>query len=312
MEMRQVLNAGLKQLMAENENIVLLEADLGKANGTWDIRESYPSRVFEAGIAEQHMVSMAAGMASYGLIPFCGTFTPFATRRACDQIAVSVCYARMNVKIIGTDEGIAAEVNGATHMSFEDISVVRAIPNLLIFSPADNEELRQALPELAAYDGPVYLRMQRKVIPDIHTENYKFDLFKVDTVKDGSDVSIFCMGGILPTEVMKAVDILAAEGIDAAFINVHTLKPLDEAGVLASLEKTGCAVTCDNHNILGGLGSAIAELTAKKAPVPVEMIGVQDRFGEVGYMPYLKKTLHMTAEDIAAAARRAVARKAKK
>ena len=309
MEMRQVLNAELKKLMEKDERIVILEADLAKANGTWDIRESFPDRVFEAGIAEQHMVSMAAGMASYGYVPFCGSFTPFATRRACDQIAISVCYAQTNVKILGTDEGIAAEVNGATHMSFEDISVVRAIPNLMIFSPADNEELRQALPEIVAYEGPVYIRMQRKVVQDIHTTDYKFDLFKVDTVKEGSDVSIFCMGGILPTEAQKAVELLGAEGINAEFVNVHTLKPLDESGILASLRKTGCAVTCDNHNVIGGLGSAIAELTAKVMPVPIEMVGVQDRFGEVGYMPYLKQALHLTAEDIAAAAKRAISRK---
>jgi len=309
MEMRKVLNAELKKLMEKDERIVILESDLANANGTLDIRHTYPDRVFEAGIAEQHMVSMAAGMASYGYIPFCGSFTPFATRRACDQIAVSVCYAQMNVKIMGTDEGIAAEVNGATHMSFEDIAVVRAIPNLMIFSPADNEELRQALPAIAAHEGPVYIRMQRKIVQDIHTSDYKFDLFKIDTVKEGTDVSIFSMGGILPAEVLKAVELLEAEGISAEFINVHTLKPLDEEGVLASLRKTGCAVTCDNHNVIGGLGGAIAELTAKVMPVPVEMVGVQDRFGEVGYMPYLKQALHLSAEDIVAAAKRAISRK---
>lgn len=309
MEMRQVLNAELHRLMEENENIVLLEADLAKANGTWDLRQYFPDRVFEAGIAEQHMVSMCAGLATYGFIPFCGTFTPFATRRACDQIAVSVCYANTNVKIIGTDEGISAEVNGATHMSVEDISVVRAIPNLVIFSPADNTELKKALPQIVSYQGPVYLRMQRKTVMDLYDDSYAFDLFKADVYRQGSDVTLLSMGAIMPVEVMAAMDALKEIGISAEFINVHTIKPLDEETILCSLNKTGCAVVCENHNIVGGLGAAVAELTAQKLPVPIEMIGIQDHFGEVGYIPYLKEKFHMTAADIVAAAKKAVARK---
>jgi transketolase len=255
------------------------------------------------------MVTMSAGLASYGFIPVCGSFTPFVTRRACDQVAISVCYAGMNVKLLGTDEGIAAELNGGTHMSVEDISVLRGIPGIVIFSPADNMELKKALPQIMEYKGPVYIRMQRKVVPDIHDESYEFNLFKADVVREGKDVTIASMGGIMPAEVLGALDILSADGIDAEYINVHTVKPLDEDTILKSLKKTGCLVTCDNHNVIGGLGSAAAELAARRYPVPVEMIGIQDHFGEVGFMPYLKEKFHMTAKDIAASARKAVDRK---
>ncbi|MGI6669558.1 MAG: transketolase family protein [Acetivibrionales bacterium] len=309
MEMRQVLNTELKRLMSLDQNIVLVEADLARANGTWDIREVYPDRVFEVGVAEQNMVTIAAGLASYGFIPICGSFTPFITRRACDQVAISVCYTGLNVKLLGTDEGIAAELNGGTHMSVEDISVMRGIPDLVIFSPADNIELEKALKPIIEYNGPVYIRIQRKVVPDIHDSSNEFDLFKADVIKEGKDITITSMGGIMPQEVLKAIELLDSQGIDVEYINVHTIKPLDEETILRSIKKTGCLVTCDNHNIIGGLGSALAELSARQYPVPIEMIGIHDHFGEVGKMPYLKEKYHMTAKDIAAAATRALARK---
>ena len=309
MEMRMVQAQELDRLMAENEKIVLVEADLAKANGTWDLRNKYPDRVFEAGIAEQNMVAMAAGLASYGFIPVCGSFTAFTTRRACDQIAISVAYAGMNVKLLGTDEGIAAELNGGTHMSVEDVAVMRSIPNLLIYSPADTVEFAKAIPQILAYEGPVYIRMQRKEQPVFHDETYAFDLFSADVCKEGKDVTIMTMGGIMPAEALRAVALLKEQGIEAEYINVHTIKPLDEQTLLSSMKKTGCVVTCDNHNVIGGLGSAVAELAAKQYPLPIEMVGIQDHFGEVGFLPYLKEKFHMRAEDIAAAAERVLARK---
>lgn len=309
MEMRKVLAQELDHLMEVNNKIVLVEADLAKANGTWALREKYPDRVFEAGIAEQNMVAMAAGLASYGYIPVCGSFTAFTTRRACDQIAISVAYAGMNVKLLGTDEGIAAELNGGTHMSVEDIAVMRSIPNLVIYSPSDTVEFAKAIPQLIAYEGPVYIRMQRKEQPVLHDEKEAFDLFKADLRREGTDVTIMSMGGIMPAEVLKAVELLAERGISAEYINVHTIKPLDEQTLLASMRKTGCVVTCDNHNVIGGLGSAVAELAAKCHSVPIEMVGIQDHFGEVGFLPYLKEKFHMTATDIVSAAQKAVARK---
>lgn len=312
MEMRKVLALELDRLMETNDKIVLVEADLAKANGTWALREKYPDRVFEAGIAEQNMVAMAAGLASYGYVPICGSFTAFTTRRACDQIAISVAYAGMNVKLLGTDEGIAAELNGGTHMSVEDIAVMRSIPNLMIYSPSDTVEFAMAIPQLIAYQGPVYIRMQRKEQPIFHNENEPFDLFKADLRKEGTDVTIMTMGGIMPAEALKAVEQLAEQGVSAEYINVHTIKPLDEQTLLESIKKTGCVVTCDNHNVIGGLGSAVAELAAKQYPVPIEMIGIQDHFGEVGFLPYLKDKFHMTAKDIVCAALKVVERKQSK
>lgn len=194
-------------------------------------------------------------------------------------------------------------------MSVEDISVLRGIPDIVIFSPADNIELEKAIEPIIYYDGPVYIRMQRKVVPDIHDSNYEFDLFKADVVKEGKDVTIASMGGIMPQEVLEAIELLASDGIDVEYINVHTVKPLDEETLLKSIKKTGCLVTCDNHNVIGGLGSALAEMSARNYPVPIEMIGIQDHFGEVGYLPYLKEKFHMTAKDIASAAKKAVAGK---
>ena len=309
MEMRQVLNQELKKLMAENDKIMLVEADLAKANGTWDVREQYPDRVVDVGIAEQNAATVSAGLASYGYIPMYSSFTAFATRRACDQVSVSICYPKANVKILGTDPGIAAELNGGTHMSVEDIGVMRSIPNMVIFEPADSTELKKALPKIFEHDGPVYMRLFRKEAADIYDDSYNFDLFKADVLQEGSDVTIAAMGPIMMEEAKKAVEKLAAEGVKAELINVHTVKPLDEATLKASIAKTGCIVTCDNHNVIGGLGSAVAEMLVKDKPAPVRMIGIQDHFGEVGFMPYLKEKFKMTADDIVAAAKDAMAAK---
>lgn len=307
-EMRAVLAEELERMMDQDGRIVVVDADLAKANGTWALRKKFPDRALDVGIAEQNMTSFAAGLASYGFIPFIGSFTAFATRRNCDQLAISVCYAKQNVKIIGSDPGISAELNGGTHMSFEDIAVLRSLPGMVIFEPVDEVQLRQSLPQIVAHDGPVYIRLFRKAIETVMPENYTFDLFRADQLREGSDVSIFA-SGIMVQESLKALELLAAENISAELINIHTIKPLDEEAVLRSIRKTGCVVTAENHNVIGGLGSAVAEVLGRACPAPMEMIGVQDHFGEVAKVPYLKQKYHMTAEDIAAAAKKAIARK---
>lgn len=307
-EMRAVLAEELERMMDQDGRIVVVDADLAKANGTWALRKKFPDRALDVGIAEQNMTSFAAGLASYGFIPFIGSFTAFATRRNCDQLAISVCYAKQNVKIIGSDPGISAELNGGTHMSFEDIAVLRSLPGMVIFEPVDEVQLRQSLPQIVAHDGPVYIRLFRKAIETVMPENYTFDLFRADQLREGSDVSIFA-SGIMVQESLKALELLAAENISAELINIHTIKPLDEEAVLRSVCKTGCVVTAENHNVIGGLGSAVAEVLGRACPAPMEMIGVQDHFGEVAKVPYLKQKYHMTAEDIAAAAKKAIARK---
>ncbi len=297
MEMRELFSNEIEKIMNENDNIVILNADLAKPNGFGNLQKKYPEKVINVGIAEQNMACIAAGMSSYGYIPFICTFTPFATRRICDQIAISICYAKQNVKIIGTDPGISAEYNGGTHMSMEDIGVLRSIPNMVIFEPVDNNQLKNLLPQIIDYKGPVYIRMFRKTTPDIFSEDERFNLFKSKIIKSGEDVSIFC-SGIMVSEVLEANKELEKLGINAEIINVHTIKPLDEETVINSAKKTKAVVTAENHNIIGGLRSAVAETLSENCPVPLRSIGVRDTFGQVGKMPFLKETYNMTSEDI--------------
>lgn len=308
-EMRKAFGDALAELMSKNDRIVVVDSDLSKPNGTYPLREKFPDRMFNVGVAEANMAGFGTGLASYGLIPFITTFAPFATRRICDQVAVSIAYAKQNVKIVGTDPGIVAELNGGTHMSVDDIGIMRGMPNMTVFEPVDNAQLVQALPQIAAHKGPVYIRMFRKVTPDIFTgKDYAFDLFKADTLRTGKDVSLFCTG----IEVKMALDaaaILEKEGVDAEVVNIHTLKPIDAEAVIASLVKTGCAVTCENHGIYNGLGSAVAELAAEKCPCPIIRVGFHDRFCEVGKLEYLVKALRLAPEDIVEQAKKAIALK---
>ena len=304
MEMRAMYAQCLGELMARDEKLVLLDADLSKACGTFPLRKRFPDRIYDCGVAEQNMISIAAGLASYGYKPWAESFAPFATRRVCDQIAISVCYAKRNVKIVGTDPGIAAELNGGTHMSLEDMGVVRSIPGLVIFEPTDTVQLQAAMPVLHAYEGPVYMRMNRKEFPTVFPEGYRFDLFKADLLRAGTDVTILA-AGLMVSESLQAAETLAAEGISCEVINVHTIKPIDRETILASAKKTGVIVTAENHNVIGGLRSAVLEALAHD-PVPVWAVGAEDRFGEVGKLPYLKEALGLNAAHLAAVVREAV------
>ena len=303
MEMRAVYAACLAELMEKDRHVVILDADLGKASGTLSLRKKFPEQSFDCGVAEQDMASIAAGLSSYGFKPWIESFTPFATRRICDQIAISISYAKRNVKIVGTDPGIAAELNGGTHMSMEDIGVVRSIPGMVIFDPVDEVQLRAAMPVLNDYDGPVYVRLFRKELPVVFGDDYKFDLFKADVVKEGKDLSIF-VSGMLTKDVLDAAEELKAEGIEAEVVNVHTIKPIDRETVIASARKTGTVLTVENHNVIGGLQSAVLEALAQEK-IPVCAVGVEDRFGEVGKLPYLREATGLTKENILATAKKA-------
>ena len=304
MEMRAMYAQCLGELMERDEKLVLLDADLSKACGTFPLRKRFPDRIYDCGVAEQNMISIAAGLASYGYKPWAESFAPFATRRVCDQIAISVCYAKRNVKIVGTDPGIAAELNGGTHMSLEDMGVVRSIPGLVIFEPTDTVQLKAAMPVLHAYEGPVYMRMNRKEFPTVFPEGYRFDLFKADLLRAGTDVTILA-AGLMVSESLQAAETLAAEGISCEVINVHTIKPIDRETILASAQKTGVVVTAENHNVIGGLHSAVLEALAHER-IPVWAVGAEDRFGEVGKLPYLKEALGLNAARAAAVIREAV------
>ena len=219
----------------------------------------------------------------------------------------AISYAKRNVKIVGTDPGISAQLNGGTHMSMEDIGVIRSIPGMVIFEPVDEVQLRAAMPVLNDYDGPVYMRLFRKEQPVIFGEDYKFDLFKADTLKEGKDLTIF-VSGMLTADVVKAAKLLSEEGVDAEVINIHTIKPIDRETVIASARKTGAVLTVENHNVIGGLQSAVLEALAAEK-IPVCAVGVEDRFGEVGKLPYLREVMGLTVENIVAGARKALSLK---
>ena len=307
-EMRQVLQETVAELMKEDERIVVLDADLAKAVGTTALHKAFPSRSYNMGIAEANMVSVAAGLSTYGFIPLTFTFAPFASRRCCDQVALSVCFAKSNVKLFGGDPGVTAQINGATHMGNDDIGVLRSIPDLVIFEPSDPVMMKKLLPALIRYEGPVYTRLLRKKAEPVYSDDATFDLFRIETVRPGSDVTL-AASGILMAAALRAADMLAEDGVSAEVLDVHTIKPLDTATLIASLQKTGAAVACENHSVIGGLGSAVAEAAAKECPVPMEFIGVQDHFGQAADQAYLLEKYHMTDKDIAAAAKRAMERK---
>ena len=301
MEMRAVYANTMAELMKQDRHVCILDADLGKAGGTLGLYSQFPKQAFDCGIAEQDMASIAAGLASYGFKPYIQTFTPFATRRICDQVAISIVYAKRNVKIVGTDPGYSAELNGGTHMSVEDIGVLRSIPTIVIFEPVDAVQLKAALPVINEYDGCVYIRLFRKELPDVFGPDYKFDLFGADPLREGRDLSIF-VSGCMTADTLKVADQLAAEGITCDVLNIHTIKPIDREAVITSARKTGAVLTVENHNIVGGLRSAVLEALAEEK-IPVRGIGIRDRFGEVGKTPYLRRIFGMTNEDIAREAR---------
>lgn len=309
-EMRMVMADWLKEKMAVDDKTVIIDADLARANGTLGIRKEFPDRSLDVGIAESNMASIGAGLASYGFRPFIFTFCPFATRRICDQITISIAYAKQNVKIVGTDPGLAAALNGGTHMTLEDVGVMRSIPGMVIYEPVDGDQLAKALPQIYEYEGPVYIRLYRKVSPVtfFDSENYEFNLFKADVLKTGADVTLFA-SGIEVKEAMEAAELLAVEGISAEVVNVHTIKPIDRDTVVESVKKTGCAVSCENHNIIGGLGAAISEVLIEEWPVPMEFIGMKDIFSEVGQTNYVVKKYQMDAENIAKAAKKSIGKK---
>ena len=297
MEFRQTFVNALLELMEKDPKICILDADLAKPNGTMPLYKKFPNRCFNVGIAEANMVGIAAGLASYGYKPIVFSFAPFVTRRVCDQIAISVAYAKQKVIIVGTDPGITAELNGGTHMSFEDVAVVRSIPNMVVYDVVDYKQLPQALEQLLEIDNPVYIRMPRKADISIFTEDYKYQLYKADVIKKGTDISIIATG-IMVSEANKAVEMLEKEGIHAELISVNTIKPLDEETIIESVKKTKKVITCENHSLIGGLYSAVCELLSNKYPVKVLGIGIKNRFGQVGKYNELLKDYEMTAQDI--------------
>ena len=307
-EMRQALADALVKVAETDNRIVVLEADLMSCHATKAFKTAYPDRFINVGIAEQNLIGVSAGLATMGKIPFAYSFGPFATRRCYDQIFISVAYAKQPVKIVGTDPGVTAEANGGTHMPFEDMSLMRAIPHMVCFEPTDATMIETALPAIINHNGPVYIRMPRKKQEKVYDEIKDFTLGKAIELRDGKDVTIIA-SGIMVAKALEAADILKEEGVSARVVNMHTWKPIDEETVVKSVKETGAIVTCENHSTNGGLGSAVAEVVVEKCPAPMEMVGVRNSFGEVGKLPYLCERFGLTAKDIVEATKRAISRK---
>ncbi len=297
MEFRKVLCQELAALMRENDKIVILDADLAKPDGIYPLFQEFPDRCFQVGIAEANMASICAGLSAYGYIPVMVTFAPFATRRAFDQIAVSIAYSKQRVIIVGTDPGITAEANGGTHMSFEDVAIMRSIPDMIVYDAVDDVQLSQAIKQLIDTEKNVYIRMPRKLRPTVFDENYKYVFGKADVIKEGKDVTIIATGTMV-YETLEADKILSELGIDAEIISVNTIKPLDVETIINSVKKTKCVVTCENSNIKGGLYSAVSEALSTNYPSFVIPVGVEDEFGQVGKYNDLLKAYHLTPTDI--------------
>jgi transketolase len=303
-ELRAVYTDTLIELMTENSNVVCLEADLGKSSGTVPrIWEAFPDRFFDVGVAEANMIGISAGLANEGMVPFCATFTPFATRRAYDQITISVAYAENPVKIVGTAPGVTTAKNGATHMCFQDLAIMRAMPNMRVYCPADVYELRSVVKYMAASKKPEYMQLIREVHSPIFDESYEFDPQKARVLSEGSDVTLVTTG--LTTQLaLEAVKSLHQEGVHVEHIHYPSVKPFDVKTLLESVKKSGVVVTAENQNVIGGLGGAVCEVLADNYPAKVKRLGAQDRFGEVGDVPYLSETLGFSAAKIADACRK--------
>ena len=305
---RDAYGEALAELGAVNENIVVLEADLSKSTKTSDFKKVYPERHFNMGIAEQNMLGVAAGFAAAGKIPFASSFAVFATGRAYDQIRNSIAYPNLNVKIAATHAGLTVGEDGGSHQMLEDIALMRALPNMTVIVPADGIETKQAVKAAAEYEGPVYIRMGRPKVPVLFDDNYTFEIGKGVVLKEGTDVTLVGTG-IMVSKAVEAAELLAAEGISAAVVNISTIKPLDAELIVAQAQKTGAIVTCEEHNIYGGLGSAVAEVLVENCPVPMARVGVADKFGESGLPDELLEKYGLTAANIAAQAKAVIARK---
>lgn len=306
---RDAYGKTLLELGEKNKNVVVLDADLAKATKTAEFSKNYSERFFDMGIAESDMMSTAAGLATCGKIPFASTFAIFATGRAYDQVRNAICYPKLNVKIAATHAGITVGEDGATHQALEDMTLMRVIPNMVVLNPADAVEARAAVLAAAEYYGPVYIRLGRLAVPVIHDQNnFKFEIGKSITLRDGKDVTIIATG-IMVSKAMEAADKLKAEGIEARVIDMHTIKPLDNEAVIKAAKETGALITAEEHSIVGGLGSAVAEVISEESPVRMKRVGVNDVFGQSGNPDELMELYGLTVDRLINEAKEIVAKK---
>ena len=298
----------LVELGRTNSDVVVLCSDLTDSTRTNWFKKEFPDRFFEMGIAEQDMMNTAAGLSLAGKIPFASTFGVFASGRAWEQVRITICYANLNVKIGGSHGGITVGADGATHQGLEEIALMRIIPNMTVIVPCDAQETYKATMAAAGIFGPVYIRFGREKVPVITKPDNPFTIGKAYTMRDGKDIAIIACG-LMVSEALEAAGALAKDGISARVINLHTIKPIDQEAIVKAARETGAVVTAEEHQVMGGMGSAVAEVVVRNFPVPMEMVGIQDRFGESGSAQELLKAFGLTGFDIMRAAKEVLERK---
>lgn len=294
---RQSFGEALKELGKENEEVVVLSADLAGATKSNVFEKEFPDRFINVGIAEQNMMGIAAGLAAYGKIPFATTFAMFAAGRAYEQIRNSICYPNLNVKICATHAGITVGEDGATHQMLEDLSLMRTIPNMTVMATSDDVQTKWAVKEIAKYQGPVYLRLARVATPVIYDENQKFEIGKMVQIGEGTDATVFATG-VMVSEALKAREMLKQQGIDIRVVDVHTIKPIDKEMIVKCAKETKKLISIEDHNIIGGLGSAISEVLIEESPTKLIRMGIKDCFGRSGKAEDLLKYYKIDAQAI--------------
>lgn len=300
---RQSYGETLAELGKKNENIVVLDADLSAATKTNIFAKEFPDRFIDVGIAEQNLMGIAAGLATYGKVPFVSSFAMFATGRVYDQIRNSICYPKLNVKICATHAGITVGEDGATHQMLEDLSLMRSIPNMTVISPSDDTQTRWVIEELSKTKGPAYVRLARVATPIIYDENQKFEIGKMVQLGEGTDATIFATG-VTVAEALKAQEKLKEEGINVRVIDVHTIKPIDKEMIVKCAKETKKLITVEDHSIIGGLGSSVCEVLSEEYPTKVTRMGMKDRFGKSGKGEQLLKYFKLDSEAIVDAVKR--------
>lgn len=294
---RQSYGEALAELGEKNENVVVFDSDLSGATKTSIFAKKFPERFFDMGIAEQDMMSTAAGMSTFGKIPYASTFAVFAAGRAYDQIRNSICYPNLNVKICATHAGITVGEDGATHQMIEDISLMRTVPNMTVISTSDDTQTKWAVKEISKIQGPVYLRLARLATPKIYEENQKFEIGKAVQIGDGIDATIFATG-VTVAEALKAQEILKEKGIEIRVVDIHTIKPIDKEMIIKCAKETKRLISIEDHSIIGGIGSAISEVLTEEYPVKLERMGIKDTFGKSGKAEQLMQYFGITAKDL--------------
>lgn len=305
---RQGWADALIELGNTNSKVVVLDADLAKSTLTCQFKDKFADRFFDMGIAEQNMVNVAGGMSLTGLIPFVTTYGVFVSGRAWEQIRTSICYGKLNVKFGGAHGGISVGPDGATHQALEEISIMRVLPGMTVLVPSDYYETKKAVLASVTIDGPVYIRFGREKTPAVTSVDSEFVIGKANIMREGKDVTVIACGAIV-AEALDAAEVLESEGVSVEVINLHTIKPIDRDAIVRSVKKTGCLVTAEEHQLAGGMGSAVMEVVAQEFPVPVEMVGINDTFGESGNPRELMEKYGITSKDIVEKVRKVMTRK---